>query len=104
MKREIMEADIQSEIIKYLKKLPGLWLFKVCGGSTMQKAGIPDIVGVYQGQFFAIEVKRPGKKPTTLQKHVMETLARCGALVGIAVCVGDAQKILGIVSEEDTAS
>lgn len=100
MKREKLESEIQRDIIKYLKKLPGLWLFKVCGGSTMQKAGVPDIIGCYQGQFFAIEVKRPGKRPTTLQKHVLDTLIRCGALVGVAVCVEDAQRILGVLEDE----
>jgi hypothetical protein len=42
------------------------------------KSGVPDIVGVYRGKFFSIEVKRPGKNPTMIQGRRMQEIAKAG--------------------------
>lgn len=94
------ETPIQQDIQKALGKLPGIWYFKT-HGSMYQMFGIPDIIGCYQGRFFAIEVKKPGKQPTKLQERVLNQIRDAGGLVGRADSVAEALAIL--LNAEDPA-
>ena len=40
---------------------------------------VPDFIGHYQGKFFAIETKAPGKVPTKLQQFQLDALNISGA-------------------------
>jgi len=51
------ESDVQRKIIKYLES-QGCYTVKV---QVASKAGVPDIIGCYEGVFFGIEVKTPDK-------------------------------------------
>ena len=42
--------------------------------------GIPDIVGSLHGACFGIEVKRPGKEPTVVQRKRMAAIARTNGI------------------------
>lgn len=55
--------------------------------------GVPmlDFVGCFHGQFFAIEAKAPGKKPTRRQAAVIEEMTAAGG----AVFVIDGDTTLG---------
>lgn len=66
------ESYEKAEIDKYLKKL-NCWFFSPLMGG-FGDAGVPDRVGVYDGHFFAVEVKRPNKKPTPLQERRMNAI------------------------------
>jgi hypothetical protein len=44
------------------------------------KNGVPDIFGSLCGAAFGIEVKRPGKNPTAIQKKRMAEIARTNGL------------------------
>ena len=60
------------------------------------KSGVPDRVCCIRRQtspawFVAIEVKRPGKKPTAIQERRMQEITEAG---GIAVW-GTAEKVIG---------
>lgn len=84
------EESYEKEAIdKYLKSVHA-WFFSPFmagfGGS-----GVPDRVGVFAGRFFSIEVKRPGKEPTPIQKRRMLEVQTAG---GIAV-YGTAEKVIG---------
>ena len=52
------EQRIQKKIVDYLLT-QGCYIVKVISAS---KAGVPDILGCYEGVFFAIEVKTPQTK------------------------------------------
>ena len=52
------EQQIQKKIITYLES-QGCYVVKVISAS---KAGVPDIIGCYEGFFFGIEVKTPSTK------------------------------------------
>ena len=65
------ESAIQSNILNHLRHLPECWAAKY--PATFMR-GIPDIIGVFHGTFFALEVKRPGEKPTPIQKAVIEQI------------------------------
>ena len=53
------------------------------GGMTSIK-GIADILGIYQGRFLAIEVKRPGLKPTSDQQAFLENVNEAGGIGFVA--------------------
>ena len=58
------EAKIQTEIINWLV-FNGAWMVKTI---TTTKNGTPDILACMDGQFIGIEVKKPGGKPSPLQR------------------------------------
>lgn len=66
------ESQLQARILRYLKK-QGCYARKVVAAGN---SGTPDIVCCHKGQFVAIEVKRPGEKPTELQKYNIREIQR----------------------------
>jgi len=74
------EQQIQTEILNYLN-YEGAFVFKTLASN---KGGIPDIVGVMNGQFIAIEVKKPGGRPTALQLVQIRKIKEAGGLACIA--------------------
>lgn len=72
-----------------------LFCFKVHGGPLMP-AGLPDIIGVVRGRFFAIETKmpRPDSQPSEIQRHIMSRIRRAGGIVGVSRSVADALNML----------
>lgn len=95
MTYDVTEKVFENNIKKYLDTLPKCWYFKVHGG-PYQKSGIPDIVGVYRGRFFGIEVKKPGEKATPLQAFIISQMIKAGGLAGVVVTVEDAERILHV--------
>lgn len=72
----------------------GGWWFKV-HGSPMQKAGIPDIIGCWEGRFIGIEVKVGDNTPSLLQKEILKCLVRAGAMAGVAYSIQEALDVRG---------
>lgn len=70
------EQQIQSKIIKYLESR-GCYIVKVVSAT---KAGVPDILGCYEGVFFAIEVKTSTTKSNVskLQQYNLDKIVSCG--------------------------
>lgn len=89
----ILEKTITKAILDYLRKDLKCWAFKVHGG-PWQRAGIPDIVGVYHGRFFGLEVKVPGNEPTEIQTRTLKELAHHGAISGVVYSVKDVMALL----------
>lgn len=76
------EARVKAAIVVYLKhRVPDVWFWCVQDRFT---SGVMDIVGVYKGHFFAIEVKRPGGRARRLQKYIMDKVIRAGGHVVVA--------------------
>jgi len=77
----VTEKQLTNQIVKALRA-EGAWVMKTHTGGRFNQPtqkGLPDIVGCGNGQFFAMEVKLPGRKPTALQDH---TLTEIGAVGG----------------------
>lgn len=85
------EARLSRKIIDLWTK-NGVWCFKV-HGSEYQPAGIPDILGVYQGQFIACETKMPEGKLSEIQKFRISRIRRAGGLVVVARSVVEAHQL-----------
>lgn len=85
------ETRLSEKVLNTLKSQGGWW-FKVHGG-PFQLAGVPDIIGCWQGLFVAIELKVPGGEPTKLQLLVIEAIIKAGGRAGIATSVEEAINI-----------
>lgn len=88
------EAQVVSQITRWLTTLaPDVWFMKT-HGTMYGKAGVPDIIGCANGIFFAIEVKRPGGKTTPLQETCIEAIAMANGWVGVAYNLEEAQSLV----------
>jgi hypothetical protein len=75
------ESYEKADIKKFLDSL-NCWHFSPYM-KGMGKNGVPDIIGVYNGRFFSIEVKRAeDTPPTPIQKRRMQEIRDAG---GIAI-------------------
>lgn len=86
------ESLIVDKIMRSLTSR-GAWCFKVHGG-PMQQAGVPDIIGVLNGRFIAIEVKVPGERPSKLQELTLSRIRAAGGIAGWATSVEESGEIL----------
>ena len=71
------EGKVKMKITKLLDSYDGslyYWMPVPSGFGTRQV----DYVGVHKGQFFCIEAKKPGGKPTPLQYEFMKCVDRAG--------------------------
>lgn len=86
------EHKLATKVMDFLRH-KGAWVFKVHGG-PMQPSGIPDIVGVYWGQFIAVECKMPGNSLSEIQKFRIRKIRAAGGLVVVAYSLGDVQQFI----------
>ena len=85
------ESELVTKIKKALKnKRGGRWV-KIHGG-PYQEAGVSDIIGCYNGIFYALEVKLPGKekKLTPIQKAFIEDINASGGKATMITSVEEA--------------
>jgi hypothetical protein len=70
------EKIFAAKVIRKLRTIPNLWAIKTHMPGI---AGVPDIIGCYQGMFFALELKREKKaRRSKLQVHVIKVINDCG--------------------------
>jgi hypothetical protein len=89
------ESSVTKAVREYLTSLD-CWFWKV---SDRYTSGIPDIVGVYRGRFFGLELKRPGGARRKLQDHNLRKIRDAGGVAGIARSVADVKRILEVKDE-----
>jgi hypothetical protein len=90
------ETRLQRKIRKGLKRNVGGWWVKIHGG-PFQAAGIPDLLGCVEGQFFALEVKRPDdtKGATEIQERVMKQIRTKGK--GVSCVIESLEEAIHVV-------
>ena len=71
------EQDIQIAIMNYISSIGGLPV-KFNNIGIYAKAGVPDILACIKGRFVAIEVKKPGNKPSSLQENFINAVNQIG--------------------------
>lgn len=112
------ERDIQREILRFLRTVPGIVVWKTGAGLIptadgrkvrMGHKGVSDLTGWRREEFFgrsplgfpvarflAIEVKRPGGKLTVEQQAFLRMVERDGGTVIVASSVEDVARGLGL--------
>lgn len=87
-KQEVIENVIENHLTSRCEELD-IYVIKNTG-----KRGIPDRLLIKNGKHYFIELKRPGKKATELQKEIHERLRRHGATVFVIDNKDDIDKVL----------
>lgn len=87
------EQQIQKKITTYLES-QGCYIVKVISAT---KAGVPDILGCYEGVFFGIEVKTPKTRNNVskLQEYNLDKIHSCGGHSLVAWGVEQVEDFLG---------
>ena len=88
----MLERTIVKKIMDHLKASGG-YCVKFHGNCYTQ-AGTPDILACLDGRFLALEVKRPGGKPTPLQAAQLRRWQEAGALAAVVCSVADVVELL----------
>lgn len=86
-RRQVTEHDVTVAIRQLLRTLK-VWHFKHWGG-PMGDRGISDIIGCHQGRMVAIEIKKPGGKPTPEQVAFLEAVRSAGGIGFVASSTED---------------
>lgn len=87
------ERTYTTRLLKSLRAEPDVWCVKIHGGS-MQQAGLPDIIGVSNGRFFAMEVKQPGNVATPLQVRTLNAITDAGGYARIVLTDGPVEEVV----------
>jgi len=85
------ETKLTHAILAALRERGGWWR-KIHGGPSQR--GIPDILGCYNGKFFAFEVKMPKGKLTELQAHNIDKIRESGGIAKVIYSVEEAIDIV----------
>jgi Holliday junction resolvase len=75
------EKKVKTKVVAILKELGAYYFYPVTGGYGA--SGVPDIVGCYNGNFFAVECKAGKGKTTALQDKNLAQIKACGGLVTV---------------------
>lgn len=88
------EARLRTNIVKSLNSHGGFWF--VIHSTMYGQVGVADILGVYHGVFFALEVKRPGKLRTLTvnQDRFLARVRRHGGKATVVSSVDDAMNFV----------
>ena len=78
------EVKVKRKVVSLLKEMGAYNFFPVMSGYG--RSGIPDIVGCYNGHFFAIECKAGDNKTTALQELELQKIRDAG---GIALVINE---------------
>lgn len=70
------EKKVKQKVAKQLKEMDAYFFYPATGGYG--RGGVPDIVGCFQGKFFAIECKAGKNTTTALQKLEINNINESG--------------------------
>ena len=93
------EAKVKAKVVAILKAHEAYYFYPVTGGYGA--SGVPDIVGCYRGDFFAIECKAGKNIPTALQERNLAQIKKCG---GYALVINEdnIELVANMLDEIDT--
>lgn len=106
------ESVLLAQILRYLEMRRILhWRMPVQGVMRSSRgrvsfskspiAGFPDIAGIYQGVFFAIEVKTSKGKASDLQLGWIRNILDAGGVAGVVRSLADVDEILALITSGD---
>ena len=113
--RRPLEKDIQRVLLTYLRSVLGWPVVRINSGGMRRgksfyrfndTAGVSDIVGLIPpaGRFLAIEVKRPGGRPTEQQRQWLDAVRAAGGVGLVVTGLDDLRQQLRELVVLETAS
>ena len=93
------ESQLVNKIKAYLKTLDNCFFWKEHGGAY-GKAGIPDIIVCYKGQFVGLECKVGKNKPTVLQELTIRQIRSAGGIAEVVRSVEEVKQIIEAFRQE----
>lgn len=89
-----LEQAYQSEVIVYLKTIPGAFVWKATAG-PYSRQGIPDVCAIIDGHFFGFEIKRPYiGKATKVQEGTIRRINEVGGTAAVISFAEQAKEII----------
>lgn len=77
------EQAFQTEVMEYLKTIPGAFVWKAAAG-PYSRHGIPDVCAIIDGHFFGFEIKRPYIGVVTkLQEQTINKIRAAGGTAAV---------------------
>lgn len=92
----MLEKEIVTAIMRYLKTIPMCFAFKSHGG-MYGVAGLADIICCYRGRFVAFEVKTPTGRLTKIQETMLRRINDAMGYAYKVTSVDEVQSILSIL-------
>lgn len=78
-----LEQAYQTEVIEYIKTIPGAFVWKATAG-PYSRQGIPDVCAVIDGHFFGFEIKRPYiGTATKIQEQTLRQIKEAGGTAAV---------------------
>lgn len=93
------ERDLQRRIVEFVRGRPGWWIVKYHQDGRYATAGTPDLLAVHKGQFVAVEVKMPGRKPSKLQEAVLRRISQAGGVTAVIDSLDKARQLVLDIEE-----
>jgi Holliday junction resolvase len=78
------ERKVKAKVVEILKEYGAYYFFPATYG--LGRAGVPDVIACYQGEFFAIECKAGKGRTTLLQERELARIKNAG---GYAVVINE---------------
>jgi hypothetical protein len=94
-----LESDLSRDVIDFLNGVPECWAYVTHGG-PYQRAGIPDVVGVYKGRMYGIELKMPSKYPSPLQRKTLRDICAAGGIGFVAWSLDAVREMIRMIDDE----
>lgn len=93
------EKVIQQEIEDWLRTLGNQvwWSRSRMDQPTTNREGVPDFLMCFNGWFLAVEVKKPGKKPTTKQRDELGWIRAAGGVECVATSLGEVKALFELL-------
>ena len=92
------EGKVKKKVKEYLASVGAWYYMPVSNG--MGRAGCPDILVCYKGNFLAFEVKAPGKVNNTTANQDRE-IAGINKAQGIAIVVDNVEQVREVINAKD---
>ena len=96
--KDPLETTIKTKIVKYINGRP-FGAVQVRHQAGMNKKGDPDITGSYRRLHVEIEVKRPKKQPTDIQRVRLKYWQDQGVQVAVLRSVDGAKEFLRLIDD-----
>jgi hypothetical protein len=94
----MLEKNIVTAIMRYLKTVPFCFCWKQHGGQ-FGTAGLPDVICCISGRFVAFEVKTPTGKLSKLQEITITKIQEAKGQAFKVTSVGEVRNIIETLEE-----